>query len=106
MTLKGYIFKIRGCDLFLTDILKANVLIDEDKHARLADFDLLTIMSDTNLISSASFTPGGTWRWMSPELFDPESFGLRLPDEALGLLRIRDGNLRSSEREKTLFPDP
>ncbi|KAF9646813.1 hypothetical protein BDM02DRAFT_2889932 [Thelephora ganbajun] len=23
-----------------------------------------------------SFTPGGTYRWMSPELHDPEKFGL------------------------------
>jgi len=24
-----------------------------------------------------SFTPGGTARWMSPELFDPERFGIQ-----------------------------
>ena len=77
VTSKGYVFEIRGCALFLTRIVKANVLIDEDGRARLADFGLLMIISDTNLVSSASFTPGGTWRWMSPELFDPESFGLK-----------------------------
>jgi len=60
------------------DIVKANVLIDETKHARLADFGLLTVVSDTtNLVSSVSFTQGGTHRWMSPELFDPENFGLK-----------------------------
>jgi len=60
------------------DIVKANVLIDETEHARLADFGLLTIISDaTNLVSSTSFVQGGTYRWMSPELFDPENFGLK-----------------------------
>ena len=60
------------------DIVKANVLIDETRRARLADFGLLTVVSDTtNLMSSTSFTQGGTQRWMSPELFDPDSFGLK-----------------------------
>ena len=77
VTLRGYVFESHGHTLCLTGIIKANVLIDDDKHARLADFGLLTIVSDTNLVSSASFTPGGTWRWMSPELFDPKSFGLK-----------------------------
>ena len=60
------------------DIVKANVLIDEAKHARLADFGLFTLVSDTmSLVSSTSFTQGSTHRWMSPELFDPENFGLK-----------------------------
>jgi len=60
------------------DIVKANVLIDETRRARLADFGLLTIMSDTSsLVSSTSFTQGGSCRWMSPELLDPESFGFK-----------------------------
>jgi len=43
-----------------------------------SDFGLLTIISDaTNPTSSTSFPQGGTYRWMSPELFDPESFGLK-----------------------------
>ena len=59
--------------------IKANILIDHDGHARLADFGLLTIVSDyTNFpTSSSAFTSGGgTTRWMSPELLDPEQFGL------------------------------
>ena len=58
--------------------MKANILIDETGHARLADFGLLTIVSDgTNTISSNSFLQAGSYRWMSPELFDPESFNLK-----------------------------
>ena len=57
--------------------VKANILIDETGHACLADFGLVTIISDaTNLVSSSPHTHGGTYRWMSPELFCPEDFGL------------------------------
>ena len=56
--------------------VKANILIDSEGNARLADFGLLTIVSDpTNLLSSCSFTQGGTVRWMSPELISPQTFG-------------------------------
>ena len=57
---------------------KANILIDETHRARLADFGLLTIISGTTKLAtpSSSFTHGGTYRWMSPELFAPDKFGL------------------------------
>ena len=55
---------------------KANILIDQAGHARLADFGLLTVISDpTNFLSSSSYTQGGTARWMSPELIAPQRFG-------------------------------
>ena len=42
------------------------------------DFGLLRIVSEgTTNTSSNSFIQGGTCRWMSPELLDPEKFGLR-----------------------------
>jgi len=54
------------------------VLIDQTSRARLADFGLLTIISDpANLLSSSSCTQGGTARWMSPELIAPQRFGLK-----------------------------
>ncbi|KAF9780863.1 kinase-like domain-containing protein [Thelephora terrestris] len=59
------------------DLKGANILIDENGRARLADFGLLAIASDTTtIISSASFSEAGTHRWMSPELLDPERFRL------------------------------
>jgi serine/threonine protein kinase len=63
----------------LTDFpVKANILIDQTGHARLADFGLLTIISDpTNLLASSSYAQGGTARWMSPELIAPQRFGLK-----------------------------
>ena len=57
------------------EIAKANILIDGIGHVRLADFGLLTIISDATSLESSIH--GGTFRWMSPELFYPESFGLR-----------------------------
>ena len=58
--------------------LKANILIDKTGCARLADFSLLTIISDpANSLSSSSYVHGGTVRWMSPELIVPQEFGLK-----------------------------
>jgi serine/threonine protein kinase len=62
--------------ILLSWCAKANILIDQTGRARLADFGLLTIISDpTNSFSSSSSTQGGTVRWMSPELIDPQRFG-------------------------------
>jgi len=61
-----------------THFIKANILIDNDGHAQLADFGLLTIISDfTHPATSSSSKGGGTTRWMSPELLDPDRFGLQ-----------------------------
>ena len=58
--------------------IKANILIDNDGHARLADFGLLTIVSDsTHSTTSSSSKSAGTTKWMSPELIDPDRFGLK-----------------------------
>ena len=68
--------------------MKANILINKDRRACIADFGLSTITgvtthatraSQVSLISNdslMSFTGGGTRRWMSPELLDPEKFGI------------------------------
>ena len=67
---------------------QANILINQHHRACLVDFGLsttvgaghtnganvsfVTVGSRTSLMS---FTAGGTPRWMSPELIDPEQFG-------------------------------
>jgi len=69
--------------------MKANILITGDRRACIADFGLSTVTgvatrtaagtSRTSLVSDdtlMSFTGGGTRRWMSPELLDPEGFGM------------------------------
>jgi len=72
---------------------KANILVNHDRRACVADFGLSTITgvrirsttSDPDTASHSSipqnaslmsFTSGGTTRWMSPELLDPERFGV------------------------------
>jgi len=67
--------------------MQANILINGDLRACIADFGLSTITgvataagaSRASLISNdtlMSFTGGGTRRWMSPELLDPDRFGI------------------------------
>ena len=59
-------------------LIKVNILVDHGGHARLADFGLLTIISDsTNFTVSSSMMACGTTRWMAPELHDPDKFGLK-----------------------------
>ena len=70
-------------------LTKANILVNKERRACLADFGLSTItgvathatagVTRSSLISNdtlMSFTGGGTRRWMSPELLDPERFGM------------------------------
>ena len=78
--LKGvcFIYHWKVFTLLTSSFIKLNVLIDETGRARIADFGLLTIVSDPNiLVTSSSYTQGGTIRFMSPELIDPESFGFK-----------------------------
>ena len=59
-------------------LIKANILIDQTGHACLADFGLLTIISDsTNFTASSFIAIGGTTRWMSPELLDPDQANVK-----------------------------
>ncbi|KAF9643694.1 kinase-like protein [Thelephora ganbajun] len=75
------------------DLKGANILINKDRRACIADFGLTTITgvvthaaaggSQASLISNESlmsFTGGGTYRWMSPELLDPERLGIPQPE--------------------------
>lgn len=51
-------------------VLQANILVDQTRHACLADFGNIAILSDST--TSSSHARGGSLRWTSPELFDPE----------------------------------
>ena len=76
--LKGVRLRQLGSSVLLSLSIKANILIDQAGHARLADFGLLTIVSDPRLgLSSSSYIQGGTARWMSPELIAPERLGFK-----------------------------
>jgi serine/threonine protein kinase len=47
-----------------------NILIDVDHRARLADFGLTSLTSDTATGSTGATADAGTARWMAPERFD------------------------------------
>ena len=52
-------------------------MIDQDNHARLADFGILTVVSDpSNPMTSSTTTNAVMIRWMGPELLDPDKFGV------------------------------
>ena len=57
---------------------KANILIDNNGHAVLADFSLITLIPDRSTFLSTCLS-GGTFHWMSPELLDPKRVGLDKP---------------------------
>ncbi|KAF9643888.1 kinase-like protein, partial [Thelephora ganbajun] len=58
------------------DLKGNNVMIDKDGHACLAEFSLITLISDQSTFVS-SCIESGALPWMSPELLDPERFGLK-----------------------------
>jgi len=74
---KEYVFNFCLPVVLISIPIKANILIDQIGNVRLADFGLLTVLSDPSYqLSSTSHTQGGTVRWMSPELIVPQRFGL------------------------------
>ncbi|KAF9643955.1 hypothetical protein BDM02DRAFT_3175321 [Thelephora ganbajun] len=109
---KGLIY-IHDEGMIHGDLKGANILIDQNLQARLADFGLLTIISDpANLLTSSSYTQGGTLRWMSPELIDPQRFGFEKGHltkssdcYALGMViyEIISGNLPFHEHANPAF---
>ena len=78
-TSRGYAFDSECHSLISSSLsIKANILVDQTCRARLADFGLLTVVSDpANILPSSSYAPGGTARWMSPERISPEDFGFK-----------------------------
>ena len=56
--------------------IQANILINSDRRACLADFGLAAIIEDASSGDGPSgHKAGGTTRWMAPEILDPERFG-------------------------------
>ena len=91
---EGGRFSITQIQTHLSLSTQANILIDQDCHARVADFGLSTITGlkthsaprnpDTAALppfspptdSLASFNNGLTTRWASPDILDPTRFGV------------------------------
>ena len=71
---KGYVSEPRN-HLPSLSCSQANLLINDNGHACLAGFGLLTIAPDQSSDTSL-YVDGGTIQWMSPELLDPGRFNL------------------------------
>jgi len=92
--LKGVCDSLRlGICVPLMFFVKANILINKDLRACISDFGLTTVTRVRIRVPAAeslfsllsgdtvmSFTPGGTARWMSPEILDPVRFGIPEPE--------------------------
>jgi hypothetical protein len=63
----------------LTDVpIKTSILIDQTGHVRLAVFGPPMIVRDpTNVLTLTTYPQDSSARWMSPELIDPQQFGLQ-----------------------------
>jgi serine/threonine protein kinase len=69
-------FRVHGIDI---GCLQLNILVKDDGSACLADFGLMSIVLGPETADITTSTDGGTkgtYRWMSPELFYPDDFGL------------------------------
>ena len=56
--------------------IQANILINSECRACLADFGLAAIIEDASSVDGvSSHKAGGTIRWMAPEILDPDRFG-------------------------------
>ncbi|KAF9645406.1 kinase-like protein [Thelephora ganbajun] len=66
---------LHGQGIIHGNLKGVNILIDNNGCARLSAISFLASTSDWPIFISSG--PRGTPRWMSPELLDPESFGLK-----------------------------
>ena len=75
--------------------MQANILINSERRACLADFGLAAIIEDTTSGDGPSGNKtGGTTRWMAPEILDPDRFGYtkrsrkRLPSKSTDIYAL------------------
>ena len=74
---RGYVSEPHGrCPVCGSCSPKADILIDNNGRACLSDFGFTTIAAGQS-IDISSWVEGGTYQWMSPELINPESCGLK-----------------------------
>ena len=55
--------------------IQANILVNSECRACLADFGLAAIAETSSIEGSSGHKAGGTIRWMAPEILDPGKYG-------------------------------
>ncbi|KZT22871.1 kinase-like protein, partial [Neolentinus lepideus HHB14362 ss-1] len=63
------LFYLHSENIVHGDLCGRNILIDDEGHARLADFGL-SVLAEATRGAYSSSTPSGSTRWQSPELLD------------------------------------
>ncbi|KAF8183873.1 kinase-like domain-containing protein [Mycena galopus ATCC 62051] len=67
---------LHSCNIVHGDLRGANILINDDWSACLADFGLSVFSNATTSMHTTS-TRAGSLYWMAPELIDPDRFGCK-----------------------------
>ncbi|KLO08218.1 kinase-like protein, partial [Schizopora paradoxa] len=73
-TTKGLLY-LHAIDIIHGDIKCANIMVDDEGKAQLADFGLSTVDSVRLTANSPTSYSAGNPRWLAPELMFPEMFG-------------------------------
>ena len=75
--------------------MQANILINSNGRACLADFGLAVMMEETSIAEGPNtYKAGGTIRWMAPEILDPDRYGYvgrarrRLPSKSTDIYAL------------------
>ncbi|XP_050234702.1 serine/threonine/tyrosine-protein kinase HT1-like [Mercurialis annua] len=69
------------------DLKPENVLIDQDLHAKIADFGSSCLEADCNKSSSSARVEiAGTYRWMAPEVIEQKGGGTKADVYSFGLI--------------------
>ncbi|EMD41308.1 hypothetical protein CERSUDRAFT_109903 [Gelatoporia subvermispora B] len=67
---------LHGLDIVHGDLKSMNILVDRQHVARISDFGLTYLNYQSQVVSRSAGVDIGTVRWSSPELIDPQQFGL------------------------------
>jgi serine/threonine protein kinase len=107
--LKGVSSNIPDPLFALLTTLQANILVDDNGAARIADFGLMRIAIDLSTIplSATTVSSAGTVCWMSPELLFVQNSLPTLESDcyALGMVIYEVGQLHSSQWP-SVYPPP
>ena len=78
---RGMLFMHRN-NIVHRDLKCANLLIDENKVVKIADFGVARVMDKVGVMTAET----GTYRWMAPEVIEHKNYGLEVDVYSFGIL--------------------